>query len=471
MADDEELLKSKQVSIHGSITNIWEKESFHDVTLKGSDGLTVGASRHVLAARSEVFEKMLLSDFKEASENVIEIGFDGEILKSVAEFIYTDKASMLDRLFKEEADDDAEHELANISLALKLMEAAAYFELPGLYRLVSAATKKFLDAWPGRSFLVLEACSKQGPSAPSGVKAHALAIVRSNKACVEKATAVALLSPPTLEEILRDKDTLMEEYYFFQILDIWVNSESLEDDADAGLRSNCRDDRRSIAAQMIKHINLESIDPKHLSTTVTSSGYVTSEQLLEAFKSQALSLAAQTTGVVVFKKRRLALPVWNTSSTELYSNGGSNIQSFLEYPPMRSGIHQWTVELEAKSNGDWIGVVSSRLKDFMGNNEKCVHYEKGSWLVCASGATFQDGSKGDISPVDFNAIGSKVTFTLDLSNEDEGKGTLSASVDGKARHTLFTGLKAHLHGSTEGFLPVLSGNRGCEMRLLSITIL
>jgi hypothetical protein len=41
-------------------------------------------------------------------------------------------------------------------------------------------------------------------------------------------------------------------------------------------------ERREAAKQMTHHIRLERIDPHHLSTTVTSSGLVTHDQLFEA---------------------------------------------------------------------------------------------------------------------------------------------------------------------------------------------
>ncbi|CAB9499785.1 expressed unknown protein [Seminavis robusta] len=52
-------------------------------------------------------------------------------------------------------------------------------------------------------------------------------------------------------------------------------------------------DRSSIAKTLSKHLYLEKIDPKTLSTTVTGSGLVTSGQLLEAFKQQALEMMNQ----------------------------------------------------------------------------------------------------------------------------------------------------------------------------------
>ena len=52
---------------------ILKEDDFHDVALKGKDGVIVHANRFVLAARSLVFRKMLLGNFTEASSEVVNI--------------------------------------------------------------------------------------------------------------------------------------------------------------------------------------------------------------------------------------------------------------------------------------------------------------------------------------------------------------------------------------------------------------
>ncbi|CAB9518002.1 expressed unknown protein [Seminavis robusta] len=70
---------------------------------------------------------------------------------------------------------------------------------------------------------------------------------------------------------------IMTEYQLFQILDLWAQGKNSE--------------QSMIARELSKHICLEKIHPEALATTITSSGLVTSEQLLEAYKQQALEMS------------------------------------------------------------------------------------------------------------------------------------------------------------------------------------
>mmetsp|Transcript_28925 Transcript_28925/g.42667 ORF Transcript_28925/g.42667 Transcript_28925/m.42667 type:complete len:317 (-) Transcript_28925:34-984(-) len=82
--------------------------------------------------------------------------------------------------------------------------------------------------------------------------------------------SLTLLSELGIETVINDVET--DEFTRFQILEAWSKTDEL---------------RPSIAAQLINHISLESIDTAHLVTTVERSGLVTKDQLYEAYKAQA----------------------------------------------------------------------------------------------------------------------------------------------------------------------------------------
>jgi hypothetical protein len=57
------------------------RKELSDVTLRASDGTLVYANRCILASRSAVFCGMLNGPFKEASNSVVDVGYDGKILQ------------------------------------------------------------------------------------------------------------------------------------------------------------------------------------------------------------------------------------------------------------------------------------------------------------------------------------------------------------------------------------------------------
>jgi hypothetical protein len=69
-----------EASLDCAIRNLLSNKSFSDVNLQGTDGTPIPAHRAILAARSQVFERLLFDSFTEASNKEIRMGYDGRVL-------------------------------------------------------------------------------------------------------------------------------------------------------------------------------------------------------------------------------------------------------------------------------------------------------------------------------------------------------------------------------------------------------
>lgn len=103
-----------------------------------------------------------------------------------------------------------------------------------------------------------------------------------------KDEAVAFVSQSVLKSLLKDEEIQTTELTLFQALIVWTNAKSHlvgEGHAASGHKK-----RRRNAKSMTKHIMLERISPPDLSNIVEPSGLVSNDQLLQAYKSQAMRL-------------------------------------------------------------------------------------------------------------------------------------------------------------------------------------
>lgn len=289
---------------------MWEiflnNDDFHDITLKGKDGVIVRANRYVLACRSLVFRKMLLGNFREANVTEVELGFDGCILQSLLQFIHTDTPDLLDIKKRQENDTDGPlFDVESLKYVLELSTAATYFNLPGLQRAVDRTLTYIWEECPRLSFVVLEACRQFGHAIDDDLQELATKRVRSiRRICTiselgSKTTGtdtdpttcvlaedVASLSPKTLEEIVKDPELEMTEYEIFCILFFWAYTSSSQ--------AKESGERITIALELSQYVDLSRISPKKLALVVNPSGIVSDEQLSDAYKAQALLDASKS---------------------------------------------------------------------------------------------------------------------------------------------------------------------------------
>jgi BTB/POZ domain len=441
-----------EISSQEMLINLMSDQELLDSALEGDDGVRIQVNRYALAARSPVFRRMLFGKFVEANHPVVKIGFHSHVLKAVVEYIHKDTADILDEDAAAAATTTEFMHSEQVQTIVSTMAAGMYFQLPGLSEKAHQFLSNLLESNPSLAFAVLEGCKQAGPSVPEELEALALAKIRCLVGTDFKTAEIAMLSPCLMEEILKDPEMGAYEYELFKLLLQWA--EASDDDvskrtgSDPPLHPSIVG-RREIACQLTEYIHLEHIDPRSLSTVVANSGLVTSEQLMEAFKLQAL--AAQDVHNIAFNKHR-KMPIWESIS--------DSFRQCLKVSPIKTGIHRWTLEIEEHGRYLWVGVVQQGT---------AALYAFSSWV---------DGVRLYINESYGNphnnlgmlklATGSRVTFVIDMT-PGSGNGTLCASVDGGPMLRLFSHLLDRLDDSDEsGFVPAMCLKSPASVRLLSI---
>ena len=454
-------------SIPQAFAKLWTEEQFHDVTLKANDGVTVTANRAALATRSEVFAKMLYGNFSEASGGVVAIlGCNGLVLRAVVEYIHTDTA----QIFAINLD-----AAGRIHALVELSEAAEYFDLPLLCEKARVCLEETIDETPSLGIELLKACDRVGQSVPKDINilAHrVMTLVRFDVS--EASTNILSLSPSVLKRIIKFEYICMDEIDLFRMLKLWAEADhatkkvSMDPPEKKYSRLNTIEGRKAIALDLKKHIRLERIHPTLLSEFVALSNLVTQDELLNAYKAQALS--SKDEEGCLWERSRLS-PRWRYSKTKQSRspNTQCNHSEFegLIHTPITSGKHQWTLQPEGNVAISRLGIfstvtVSGRIASAALYSHRGVCYSK------SPNSTEQpDGS------MPF-AAGSKVTFTLDLLADQAENGILSISIDGGVDVKIFKNLKSRLSGKkVGGFYPVVQyarnpDNKKATVQLLSI---
>lgn len=512
----------------------------NDVMLVGSDGVEVGANRAILASKSKVFQKQLLFSFgmRRDSDNSdyenVRFNFRGKVLKAVIEFVLTDNTKVLDirtiqqekmkRQKQQETDSlpppsarksmfgffnrgnnnfsssksasslrsNSNHNSSNqstfssmtqavytqdqIETLVSLTRAAAFFQLPSLHIQSRDALKEFLQRSPASAFCVLEACRQEPDGVPKDVVGVALSAVRNFVGSI-KSNYVEFLSPTVMQEILQDKKLRMDEYQLFQIVQRWASSK-LPIPGDQH-KENKHTSRQQAAIDLfVPLLRLEYIDPPLLTKNVSSSDLITQEDLLRAFQTQAMTAHLQAG--MAFQRPRTTEARWKKSlSNEFISRYDEFKEDVLtDYPPIQSGIHQWTINVDESGGFTWLGIsitkylVADMDEDDTSNPqdvevEEDAGLQERNWVYSSDGEGFHAGKavdlKGRVLPP--FGTGSQVTFTLYLHWQDHG--TLVASVDGCREFVLFTNLRKSL-GEGEGFVPTVSMHSPGSVRMVDI---
>jgi hypothetical protein len=436
-----------EITREEALLALLSNEKYSDITLKGTDGSLVRANRAILAARSPVFDSMLYGDFAEAHQSVVDVGYNGETLQDVVDYIYTDEVPIFDDE-QTSADDSAQK-------VLSLMDGATYFALPELCRRAQAVAIAQTEKKASLCVAYFAACETYGALvADSKVEESVLEKIRSNpKILLEEGVSLASLSSSRIEKILKDTKVLADEFTLFQILQAWAEAwvEGSDHTYGTELSEISHQSRKRTASQLIQHIALEGIDPGDLSTTVKTSGLVTSDQLLNAYETQAL-LAKQKHGM--FYKKLRAPALWKSSNDVTFIGGQSERYSndVLHCPALTCGIHKWSILVEEMTSQVFLGVAST-VSDL--DQGKFLGQQAGGWVYggALSGNTYHKSMSASSDGHPKFRKGSKLTFILDLT----GKGALSASVDGKTAVQLFSNMHSAFEDmDTKGFVPAAS---------------
>jgi BTB/POZ domain len=451
-------LEAAELSIAKAFALALTDDTFLDITLQCSDGIPVHANRTILGLRSPVFRKMLFGNFQEATAKTVKVDFPSPVIYSVVKYIHTSKVEgaevpLLRLLTNNNNHDDNEipRDWQEKFLALlTLTAAAAYYSLPKLCREVNRYLSTYLATYPLLAFAVLDACSQEGPAISHDLKHSALS--KTIKLLSDKrfdAKILANFSNGAIESILVYGKTLLSEQHRFLLIDQWCHPGSTDQD------------RGCIAKQLVKdHVDLQFIDPEYLSTTVTLSGLVTSEQLTEAYKSQAIQ--AKKKFKISFTKFTCPSPLWSDSNSATFANRISILKSdTLKCPILLAGSkYTWTVTINDEPDV-WLGVVvSTKSPKFTGKEFDDEEFDEEN-----SGCYGYYGDEYDFGHEARFKGGDCVKMTLDLALEEEDNGTLSVSVNNQPTVVICTDMLAKLPRHTnEGFVPAAA----CSMSKVTI---
>jgi hypothetical protein len=414
-----------EANLDCAIRNLLSNTSFSDVNLQGTDDMTIPAHRAILAARSQVFEKLLFGSFTEASDSEIRMGYDGRILQAIVEYCYTDEVAMLG----EQTEDPCS--LEQIKTVTNLAAAADYFCFPKLHKRVTDWVLLRMDKNKqlALGFLITANNSR---TAPELLHAAMDTIQNNFDDCGIKDSKdfLGYLTPVLLEKIVSNEAIVADEVELFNLVASWAdcNCDSRGDES-AGNTIFTREKRKEIASELVeKHICLENIIPSHLRDIVEPSGIVSSEKLLEAYKTHSLSLESEMAPTHTKTKREC----WESSNQRDFTcTNETHGTELLQGRQMRSGIHSWSIKVVKMSDGCWFGVALATDPP-----------DRNAWLGSLTGGWVFD-SNGDachaypLQPRKTSHLlygeGSVVKFRLDLTLQ----GTLSASVDGGEECLLF----------------------------------
>ena len=399
---------------------------------------------------------MLLGSFKEATNPIIEMDFDGPILQAIVEFIYIERATLFDKpCFRD-----------LVPTVVAVIGASNFLAIPELGDLAEQFAAASLDNDSGLAGPFLAACEPYGEAAIN-VEELAMQVIRFDPQVLLDKHSLQLLSSQQLEKVLKDKEFFTDEMTLFMIIQLWSTSfienlyevenlASLEDELDPASR------RQKEAIELIeKHIHLDRIDPETLVATVEPSRLVSNRKISDAFKKQALSAHKQC-GNSWLNSRKPSFPIWKCEpNSVLYCRDNDRELHMLRCKKlMKSGTFTWKIAVEKEQSVFWLGIAYT-FGIFSKEPSK-------RWLYGSNGSLyFQDGGTkqklGEQLP-EFSS-GTTLTFVLDLTDDE---GFLSVSSDGFESRQLVRNVRSHLNSKDfGGFLPFAYLTTGAKIRLLS----
>lgn len=428
------LNNTSPTSVASALRLVLENPVLSDVEIHATDGTRLSAHRIILASRSQVFMQLLAGGFSEAKSTVVDLGFEGDVLKAMLEYCYTDEVSFIS------PEKDCEESM--VPVVIGIASAADYFALPKLCEqvvdwstaqmkknpalawsfLVEAESSSHAEVWSARARQVMschtETCLSLGQDRLGGISLWAL------------------------EQVASDDDMPVDETELFNLIASWKSSVADDDN-----NNNSRKRKADAAGLVSRHVCLDRMTASDLATVVAPSELATSSQLLEAYK--ALAAGAEAAG---FRTAAcLRGPRWETSQLASYqSTEAAQINELLDCKPMKKGKHRWSIEVTTMCLSMWVGLanISSGAIDrtiFLG------HYQHG-WMYGRDGSKCHAANREhDVLP-DFDE-GDILTFTLDLS----GPICLKVCVNNDEEKTMFDHDKLiPTGGDAYAFVPAVS---------------
>ena len=414
---------SREMAAQSMLTDI----ELSDITLRGTDGTLILANRCLLAARSTVFRRMLLGPFSEATKSIIDIGYTGTVLRTIVEFIYIDHATLFDK----PVDDKW------IAAIVNVLDAGNYFGLPDLCDRTEQLVASKVTGDPFLAVALLVACQPVVSSTVSRLEALAFREISDDIHVLLERSSLRAISSTQLEKVLDNAKLQVDAYSMFRLIQMWdvcQDESELQDDSPCISKKtlNHIQSRHRTACQLIRdHVALDLIDPQILSTTVTSSGLVTDEQLSEAYKIQALLLQPHY-GISLDQFRLRG--IWESSNSAIFTCESDTyaMERLKCRETLTRGAYKWSIK-----------ILESCSPILLGFAVASTNGQRKRWLYGSNGRTRHSSRNGmhyhENGHPTF-ATGSIVTLCLDLT----GDGTLTGSVDSKDPFLLFDDIRCDL---------------------------
>jgi len=268
-----------------------------DVTLVGRDQVEVSANRFVLAARSEMFKRMLYGSFQESSREQIPIPhYDGLILQAIVEFCHSNEISQFTVLYL------SQHtELAGRRL-VQLHQAADYFQIKGgLLQLVEGLVHNRTTRFPPLACAIYDEAPLNTP-----LSEDALFMIQcrpyvtlpvSEKEESGCGGGISCLDGTKLQTIFVDPNVKAGELFLFEMLQSWSvhKKRELREETKEGRKVNKDDEKMitSIVKECASHLHLEDIEPIDLVSVVQASRICSTSAITKAITCQALRASSQ----------------------------------------------------------------------------------------------------------------------------------------------------------------------------------
>ena len=251
-----------------------------DVTLVGSDGGRVPAIRAILSTRSDVLKRLLVGQFKEASEEEVRMDYPSAVIKALVHFCCTDKVP---KFKKSESDDDPAESLR---LTAKLVSAADYYGLDSLKDKTVQSINEIIKADKSLKGLHICVLLQEASTTPSLKKSYeaALYTIRRKPDLLlaqgeSQPAGVTFLSSENLFKIVDDNSVRACAWILFQAIKIWVDEGTYEEEMSP-------EDRREFAKRCCARLEFRMISPPDLLGPVTESSLVDQAVILQTLQKQ-----------------------------------------------------------------------------------------------------------------------------------------------------------------------------------------
>jgi len=261
------------IDLANDLRKLLYDEKNSDIYLRGTDGGRIPAVSAILSARSPSFRRRL-QEIDSTGVTVLSFRYNSSVLGAIVEYCYT--GSVDSSCYP---DDEA-----TARMYVGVYDAAEYFELPRLRKVMLKHNHHLLARWRPLACPIFDEALLYGDSAKD------IAILSRKIICMNpeavlltpeddgiRGGGVLSLSTSSLSRVITSDD-FNGEWTKFCCLKVWVNNAP---------DKKSTTDRRAVAQKLIMNIQFSRIQPSDLSGVVASSGLVSSEHLLDAYKHQA----------------------------------------------------------------------------------------------------------------------------------------------------------------------------------------